>query len=100
MNLNRQRASLILFVAFIGLVSLSKENTDLVAKLLDSGWAETAYEDDEARIIKIRDQKGAPPDDDVDQKPETPDEKKILDDMEKNDAANNSNADPDEDNLN
>ena len=33
----------------------AKENEDMIAKLLDSGWAEVAYEDDEARIIKIRD---------------------------------------------
>jgi hypothetical protein len=76
----------------------ARENTDLVAKLLDSGWGETAYEDDEARIIKIRDQKGVPPADDTDQGPETPEEKKVLDDMEKNDAANTVNVDPDEDN--
>jgi hypothetical protein len=73
----------------------AKENTDLIAKLLDTGWADTAYEDDEARIVRIRDQKGQPPPEDVDA-PETPEEKQILDDMEKNDAANNTNADPDE----
>ena len=33
----------------------------MIAKLLESGWAEMAYEDDEARILKIRDQKGEPP---------------------------------------
>jgi hypothetical protein len=59
----------------------ARENTDLVAKLLDSGWAEVAYDDDEARIIKIRDQKGDPPKEDADQSPETPDYKNILDEM-------------------
>lgn len=56
----------------------AKENEDMVAKLLDSGWAEIAYEDDEGRYLKIRDQKGEPPDAD-NEPPETPEEKKILD---------------------
>jgi len=76
----------------------ARENTDLIAKLLDSGWAEVAYDDDEARIVKIRDQKGAPPKEDADRSPETDEEKKILDEMEKNDAANLPDVDPDEDN--
>jgi len=74
----------------------AKENTDLIAKLLDSGWAETAYEDDEARIIKIRDQKGEPPNEDIDQAPETPEEKQILDQEEKNAAANGNVPDLDD----
>jgi hypothetical protein len=74
----------------------AKENTDLIAKLLDSGWAEIAYEDDEARIVKIRDQKGAPPSDDLDQAPETPEEKQILDQEEKNAAANGNVPDLDD----
>ena len=76
----------------------AKENTDLVAKLLDTGWGEMAYEDDEARFIRIRDQKGEPPKEDVNQPPETEEEKRILDDMEKNDAANNANSEPEIDN--
>ncbi|MDQ3798898.1 MAG: hypothetical protein M3384_05575 [Acidobacteriota bacterium] len=40
----------------------AKENTDFLAKALDSGWFEMAYEDDEAYILKIRDEKGEPPD--------------------------------------
>jgi hypothetical protein len=40
----------------------AKENTDFLAKALESGWFEMAYEDDEAYILKIRDQKGEPPD--------------------------------------
>src|SRR5206468_12471999 len=62
----------------------AKENVDLVAKLLDSGWAEMAYEDDEARLVKIRDQKGAPPSEDLNQAPETPEQKKQLAEEEKN----------------
>jgi len=70
----------------------AKENNELVAKLLDSGWAETAYEDDEGRLLRIRDAKGEPPSDDLDA-PETPEEKQILDDEEKN---SNGNVEPDD----
>lgn len=62
----------------------AKENEDMVAKLLDSGWAEIAYEDDEARYIRIRDQKGEPAGDADNEPPETPEEKKILDEEESN----------------
>ena len=61
----------------------AKENTDMIAKALESGWVETVYEDDEARLLKIRAVKGEPPEAAKDQ--ETPDEKKILDDEEKKD---------------
>ncbi|HEX8287204.1 MAG TPA: hypothetical protein VF556_04375 [Pyrinomonadaceae bacterium] len=67
----------------------AKENEELFAKALESGWTEIIYEDDEARILKIRPQKGEPPRDSVDDAPETPEEKKQLDEEEK--AANNSN---------
>jgi hypothetical protein len=73
----------------------ARENVDLMVKLLDSGWAETVYEDDEARLLKIRDQKGAPAPDDADQAPETPEEKQILD-AEENNTANNANLDVDD----
>ena len=69
----------------------AKENEDLVAKLLDSGWAEMAYEDEEARLIKIRAEKGEPPKD-ADDQPETPEEKKLLDEMEKSDNSNVNSA--------
>ncbi|MGI9036144.1 MAG: hypothetical protein ACR2GD_08910 [Pyrinomonadaceae bacterium] len=39
----------------------AKENQDFIAKALESGWCETAYDDDEAIILKIRDVKGEPP---------------------------------------
>ena len=39
----------------------AKENQDLIAKALESGWCETAYDDDEAIVLKIRDEKGKPP---------------------------------------
>jgi hypothetical protein len=70
----------------------SKENEDMVSKLLDSGWAEMAYEDYEARILKIREQKGEPPSDE--DAPETPEEKKQLDDEERNGNIN-PNLEPD-----
>jgi hypothetical protein len=70
----------------------AKENLEMVAGLLDSGWAETVYEDDEARFLKIRDAKGDPPAEATDNAPETPEEQKILDEMEKNDAKNAANV--------
>ena len=73
----------------------AKENTDMIAKALDSGWVETIYEDDEARFLKIRSQKGDVPDEVKGTAPETPDEKSILD-QEDNEAAN-ANANIDED---
>lgn len=76
----------------------SKENIDLMAKLLDSGWGETVYQDDEAHIIKIRDEKGEPPKEDLNQPPETDEEKKILDQEEKNANANIDLDDLDNDN--
>jgi hypothetical protein len=44
----------------------AKENQDFIAKALESGWCETAYDDDEAIILRIRDQKGEPPADSKD----------------------------------
>jgi len=67
----------------------AKENDEMIAKMLESGWAEIIYEDDEARILKIRPQKGEPPKDSVDDAPPTPEEQKQLDEEEK--AANNAN---------
>jgi len=77
----------------------AKENTDMIAKALESGWVETIYEDDDARLFKIREVKGDPPNDAKDEPAETPDEKKILDEEESNDAKNlNANADDDDPN--
>jgi len=75
------------------------ENDDMVAKLLDSGWAEIIYEDDEARVLKLRQQKGEAPS--TDDAPETAEEKKQLDDEERTGNANgNANAETeDEENL-
>jgi hypothetical protein len=75
----------------------SKENIDMIAKALDSGWVETIYEDDEARLFKIRAQKGEAPDVSKDESPETPDEQKILDEEEKHDTGKNDANIEDED---
>ncbi len=66
------------------------ENTDMIAKALESGWVETIYEDNEARLFHIRDVKGEPPDTAKDQAPETDDEKKVLDAEEANDVVNDN----------
>lgn len=60
----------------------ARENEQMVAKLLDSGWGETIYDDDEARILRIRETKGEPPAAD-DEEPETDEEKIILDEEER-----------------
>jgi len=48
------------------------ENEDFLAKLLESGWAETVYEDGEAYILKIRDARGTPPSPEPSQTPAEP----------------------------
>ena len=64
----------------------------MVAELLASGWTEMAYDDDEARILKIRTEKGEPWKE-GDDAPETPEEKEELDRLEQNDNVNtNANA--------
>ncbi|MGB7209803.1 MAG: hypothetical protein WBD27_14165 [Pyrinomonadaceae bacterium] len=76
----------------------AKENTDMIAKALESGWVETVYEDDEARILKIRDEKGEPPKDAVDDAPETPEEKQTLDEEENAGNAQENMANDEQDN--
>ena len=76
----------------------AQENTDMLAKALESGWVETIYEDDEARLLKIRPQKGEAPDETKEQAPETPDEKNILDEEDQNDNAPITNDEDDEEN--
>ena len=69
----------------------ARENEDMVAKLLDSGWGEIVYEDDEARIIRIREEKGVPTE--LEDEPETEEEKRLLDEEERKLEANaNANA--------
>lgn len=73
----------------------ARENDEMIAKLLDSGWADMVYEDDEARILRIRAEKGEPykPGDEA---PETPEEKEELDRLERSDNANSNANLPDE----
>ncbi len=72
----------------------ARENEEMIAEALESGWVDMVYEDDEARILKIREQKGEPARDSVEaDEPETPEEKQRLDEEEK---AANTNI-PDED---
>ena len=79
----------------------AKENIDMIAKALDSGWVETIYEDDEARLFKIRAQKGEAPDASKEEAPETPDEQKILDEEENRDTGKpNANLEDEEDDPN
>lgn len=76
----------------------AKENEDLFAKSLESGWAEMIYEDDEARILRIRPQKGEPATNAVEtDAPPTPEEEKQLDEEEKAANAANRTANDDED---
>jgi hypothetical protein len=70
----------------------AKENEDMVAKMIESGWADIAYEDDEARFLKIREIKGEAPKEALDETPPTPEELKELEEMEKNDNTVNSNS--------
>ena len=73
----------------------AKENDEMIAKALESGWVEIVYEDDEARILKIREQKGEPPAEAEDE-PETREEKRILDEEENKANTGNANLDDNE----
>lgn len=74
----------------------AKENEDMIAKALESGWTEIIYEDDEARILRIRDMKGDPPGDSVDDSPPTEEELKQLEEEERAANANKPANDEDE----
>lgn len=79
----------------------AKENQDFIAKTLNSGWADKVYDDDEAIILKIRDQKGEAPSEADDAESQlTPEEKKRLDEEEKKaNAANNQNSNVEEEEV-
>jgi len=80
----------------------AKENEDMTAKCLESGWCEIVYEDDEATFLKIRDAKGSPPKESAEEDaPPTPEELKQLEEEEKTANATNENqsaSDEDEEN--
>ena len=64
----------------------AKENVDMVANLLESGWGEIVYEDSEGIFVRIREQKGEPPKDEEDEMNITPEEQKQLEEEAKNAA--------------
>ncbi len=64
----------------------AKENEQMIAKLLESGWGDIVYEDDDARILKIRAIKGETTV--IENAPETDEEKRLLDEEEHNANAN------------
>ena len=70
------------------------ENADFIANCLKSGWCETAYQDDEAIFLKIRDKKGEPPKEASDDGSEISDETadQIEEENENNSANANQNA--------
>lgn len=74
----------------------AQENTDMIAKMLESGWAETIYEDGDARLFRIRAEKGDPPVEVTNEPAETEEEKQILDQEEANEP--NANVDENEEN--
>jgi hypothetical protein len=73
----------------------AKENQDMIAKMLESGWAEIAYDDDEAIILKIRDEKGEVPADSLDDGSDLPADDTEPNSNDKN-AADNSDDDDNE----
>ncbi len=74
----------------------AQENTDMIAKMLESGWGETIYEDADARLFRIRAEKGDPPVEVTNEPAETEEEKQILDQEEANEP--NANVDENEEN--
>ena len=60
---------------------------DFIAKTLESGWADTVYEDGETFILKLRDERGEPPELE-DDKSLTPEEKAKLKEAEETENKN------------
>ena len=73
----------------------ARENETFIAKILESGWADTVYEDGEAYILRIRDVKGEPPPE-TDVAPPNAEEQEQLEQEEETDEANRIN----EENIN
>ncbi len=65
----------------------AKENEDFIAKILESGWAKTRYEDGEAYILEILDEKSEPESIEV-KDPPTPEELEELKKVEEAEKAN------------
>ncbi|MCW5961168.1 MAG: hypothetical protein KIS76_13475 [Pyrinomonadaceae bacterium] len=62
--------------------SEAKDNVDFVANCLQSGWCETVFQDKDAIILKIRDQKGTPDEDSVDESDANADDVKQVEEEE------------------
>lgn len=76
-----------------------RENVDMVANLLESGWGEMAYEDSEAIFIRIREQKGESALDAVEDETDlTPEEIQQLEEEEEAANANGGGKADDEEN--
>ena len=71
----------------------AKENQDMLAKLLESGWGEIAYEDDEAIIMKIRPAKGDAPEEAADDGADAPPDDTNSNDINSGDDNSNGGDD-------
>ncbi len=69
----------------------ARECEDMVAKLLESGWAETVHEDGEAFILKLRAEKGEPPQN-VAPDPTKEEEEQLQEEADDQNAVRNANA--------
>ncbi len=78
--------------------SEAKDNVDFIANCLQSGWCETAYQDEDAIILKIRDVKGQPDEDSVDNSEPTAEDLKDAEDEEEKNAPDNEESE--EENVN
>ena len=56
----------------------AKQCEDFIAKTLESGWADTVYEDGEAFILKLRDKQGEPPEPGDDEPSNDVEDKELL----------------------
>jgi hypothetical protein len=75
----------------------AKENVDFIAKALESGWVDMAYDDDEAIILKIRDAKGKPPRESADDGSDSaPADDDVVDTNSNDKNADNANVNDDE----
>lgn len=68
--------------------SEAKDNVDFVANCLQSGWCETAYQDEDAIILEIRAEKGKPADEIIDESGAKPEDVEQLEEEENSPEAN------------
>ncbi len=79
----------------------AKENVTFVAQILESGWADTVYQDKDAIILRIRSKRGTPPKELDFDAPQNDQEKKELkkEELKENRIETKDNEDNDEDDL-